>query len=49
VLNAVHARLAPMLGNPFVRIPTIALTTFVLTYLGVKLISLVPKSKYIVG
>jgi surface polysaccharide O-acyltransferase-like enzyme len=49
VLNAVQAYLAPMLGNAFVRIPVIALTTFAITYLGVKLISLLPGSKYIVG
>ena len=49
VLNAVHARLAPVLGNAFLRIPTIALTTFVITYLGVKVISLVPGSKYVIG
>jgi surface polysaccharide O-acyltransferase-like enzyme len=49
VLNAVHGRLAPLIGNAFVRIPVIALTTFAITYLGVKLISLLPKSKYIVG
>jgi surface polysaccharide O-acyltransferase-like enzyme len=49
VLNAVHSHLAPLLANAFLRIPTIALTTFVLTYLGVKLLSLLPGSKYIVG
>nr|WP_263357627.1 acyltransferase family protein [Acidicapsa ligni] len=49
VLNSIHSLLAPMLGNAFLRIPTIALTTFVITYLGVKLISLVPGSKYVIG
>jgi peptidoglycan/LPS O-acetylase OafA/YrhL len=49
VLNAIHSRLAPILGNAFLRIPTIAFTTFVITYLGVKLISLLPKSKYLIG
>lgn len=49
VLNAVHSHLAPLLGNAFVRIPTIALTTFFITYLAVKLISLLPGSKYITG
>lgn len=49
VLNTVHAHLAPVLGNPFLRIPAIALTTFVLTYVAVKLISLLPKSKYLIG
>jgi surface polysaccharide O-acyltransferase-like enzyme len=49
VLNAIHSRLAPMLGNAFLRIPTIAITTFVFTYLAVKLLSLLPGSKYIIG
>ena len=49
VLNAVHARLASLVGNPFLRIPTIALVTFVITYLAVKLLSLLPGSKYIIG
>jgi len=49
VLNAVHSHLAPMLGNAFQRIPTIALTTFVITYLGIKLLSFLPGSKYLIG
>jgi surface polysaccharide O-acyltransferase-like enzyme len=49
VLNAVHSALAPILGNPFLRIPTIALTTFLITYLAIKLLSLLPGSKYLVG
>ncbi len=46
VLTAVHAYLAPLLANAFLRIPVIALTTFALTYLAVWLIALLPKSKY---
>jgi len=49
VLNAIHTRMAPMIGNAFVRIPAIAFTTFLVTYLGVKLLSLLPGSKYLVG
>ena len=49
VLNTIHSRMAPILGNAFLRIPTIALTTFVITYLAVKLISLLPGSKYLIG
>jgi surface polysaccharide O-acyltransferase-like enzyme len=49
VLNGVHSVLSPMLGNAFLRIPTIAFTTFVITYLGVKLLSLLPGSKYLIG
>ena len=49
VLNAIHSLLAPLLGNAFLRVPTIALTTFVITYLAVKLISLLPGNKYLIG
>jgi surface polysaccharide O-acyltransferase-like enzyme len=49
VLNWVHSMLAPLIGNAFLRIPAIALTTFAITYVGVKLISLLPASKYVVG
>jgi surface polysaccharide O-acyltransferase-like enzyme len=49
VLNAIHSRMAPIIGNAFVRIPAIAFTTFLITYLGVKLLSLLPGSKYLVG
>ena len=49
VLGVVHAHLAPMIGNAYLRIPVIAIVTFVLTYVGVKLLSLLPGSKYIVG
>ena len=49
VLNTIHPAVAPMIGNAFLRIPTIALATFVITYLGVKLISLLPGSKYVIG
>jgi surface polysaccharide O-acyltransferase-like enzyme len=49
VLNAVHAVLAPLLGNPYQRIPAIAVTTFLITYLAVKLLSLLPASRYLIG
>jgi surface polysaccharide O-acyltransferase-like enzyme len=49
VLNAIHSLVAPLIENPFLRIPAIAFTTFVITYLGVKLLSLLPWSKYLVG
>jgi surface polysaccharide O-acyltransferase-like enzyme len=49
VLNAIHARVAPIIGNAFVRIPAIAFITFLITYLGVKLLSLLPGSKYLIG
>jgi surface polysaccharide O-acyltransferase-like enzyme len=49
VLNAIHALVAPIIESPFLRIPAIAFTTFVITYLAVKLLSLLPWSKYLVG
>ena len=49
VLNAIHTRMAPIIGNAFVRIPAIAFTTFLVTYLGLKLLSLLPGSKYLIG
>ncbi len=48
-LGVVHSHLAPLLANAFLRIPTIAVATFVITYLAVKLLSYLPGSKYIVG
>jgi len=49
VLNSVHALLAPAISNAFLRVPSIALITFVTTYCLIKVLSLVPGSKYIVG
>jgi surface polysaccharide O-acyltransferase-like enzyme len=49
VLNAIHALVAPIAENAFLRIPTIAVVTFVITYLAIKLLSLLPGSKYIIG
>src|SRR6202000_3105883 len=34
VLNAIHSLVAPLIENPFLRIPAIAFTTFVITYLA---------------
>ena len=49
VLNSVHTLLAPAISNAFLRVPSIALTTFVTTYCLIKILSLVPGSKYAVG
>ena len=49
VLNGVHTLLAPRIPNPFLRVPSIALITFVTTYCAIKILSLIPKSKYVVG
>ena len=49
VLDAVHSLLAPLLANAFLRIPAVALTTFILTALLVRLISRLPGSRYLIG
>jgi surface polysaccharide O-acyltransferase-like enzyme len=49
VLNAIHTRMAPIIENAFVRIPAIAFTTFLISHLGLKLLSLLPGSKYLIG
>jgi surface polysaccharide O-acyltransferase-like enzyme len=49
ILGVVHSQMAPIIQNAFLRIPVIAVTTFVATYVAVKLLSLLPGSKFIVG
>jgi peptidoglycan/LPS O-acetylase OafA/YrhL len=49
LLNAVHSIVAQLDHNAFQRMPTIAFTTFVVTYLAVKLVSPLPGSRYVVG
>jgi surface polysaccharide O-acyltransferase-like enzyme len=49
VLNSLHPLLAPNISNPFLRVPTIALATFILTYCLIKLLSFLPGSKFLVG
>jgi surface polysaccharide O-acyltransferase-like enzyme len=49
VLNSIHSLLAPAISNAFLRVPSIALTTFVTTYCLIKILSLIPGSKYVVG
>jgi surface polysaccharide O-acyltransferase-like enzyme len=49
VLDGIHTLLAPTIPNPFLRVPSIALIAFVATYCLVKLLSLIPGSKYLVG
>jgi surface polysaccharide O-acyltransferase-like enzyme len=49
VLNSIQALLAPAISNAFLRVPSIALTTFVTTYCLIKILSLAPGSKYVVG
>lgn len=49
VLNAVYAFLNDKFSTAAIKIPLIAVTTFAATYLFMKLLSLLPKSKWIVG
>ena len=49
LLNAMHTALAARIPNAFLRLPTIALATFVTTYLAIKILSLLPKSKFLIG
>ena len=49
VLNAVYGLLNGRLSSPLIKIPTIAIVAFLGTYALVSLISLVPKSKWVVG
>ncbi|MEG1700008.1 MAG: acyltransferase family protein [Alistipes sp.] len=49
LLNFFYALLDPLIASVAVRIPVIALCTFVTSYGVIKLVSLLPKSKYIIG
>jgi surface polysaccharide O-acyltransferase-like enzyme len=49
VLNAVYGLLNGHLDNPIIKVFTIAIVAFLGTYALISLISLLPKSKWIVG
>ena len=49
VLNAVYGLLNGRLGSPLVTMPTIAFVAFLGTYALITLISLLPKSKWVIG
>ena len=49
VLNFFHQILNPMIDTIQIKIPVIAICTFIVSYLIVKLLSLLPTSKYIIG
>jgi peptidoglycan/LPS O-acetylase OafA/YrhL len=49
VLNAVYALLNGRLDNPIIKVLAIAIVAFLGTYALISLISLLPKSKWIVG
>ncbi|WP_245845690.1 acyltransferase [Mucilaginibacter xinganensis] len=49
ILNAVHSLLDHRFASAAVKIPLMGLCAFILTFIVVKLLSLLPKSKWIVG
>lgn len=49
VLNAYHALLDPYMSTAAIKIPVIALSTFTTTFLAIKLLSYLPKSKWLIG
>ena len=49
VLNAVHSLVDKRFASAALKIPLIGVCTFILTFLVVKLLSLLPKSKWLVG
>ena len=49
LLNFFHGWLDPLIVSAGIKIPVLALCTFVSAYAVVKLISLLPGSKYVVG
>lgn len=49
LLNFFHGWLDPLVASAGIKIPVLALCTFVSSYAVVKLISLLPGSKYVVG
>ncbi len=49
VLNAVYLWLNPAIASAAVKVPLIAVITFLLTWLGVKILSYLPKSKWLIG
>jgi surface polysaccharide O-acyltransferase-like enzyme len=49
ILNVVYALIDGHFGTTLVKLPLIALTTFATTYLIIRVLSLLPKSRWIVG
>jgi surface polysaccharide O-acyltransferase-like enzyme len=49
VLNQLYAPINNWLHEPVMVIPVLAVCTFIVTYIGIKLLSYLPGSKYIVG
>jgi surface polysaccharide O-acyltransferase-like enzyme len=49
ILYPVHAWLDPRFESAVIKLPLIAITTFIITYCIIKLLSFLPKSKWIIG
>jgi surface polysaccharide O-acyltransferase-like enzyme len=49
VLNAVHSLFDQLFTSAAIKIPVIAVITFIATYIIIKLLSYLPKSKYFIG
>jgi surface polysaccharide O-acyltransferase-like enzyme len=49
LLNAFHSLYDPLIPTAAIKVPLLALTTFICTYLVMKCLSYLPKSKYLVG
>jgi hypothetical protein len=49
VLNAWHTTLDRYFGTAAIKIPLIALSTFITVYVGIKILSYLPKSKWLIG
>lgn len=49
ILNQAYRILHPILIDPVITIPVVALTTFLVTYLIIKTMSYLPKAKYLIG
>lgn len=49
VLNAVHSLFDKLFTSAAIKIPVIAVITFITTYIIIKLLSYLPKSRYLIG
>lgn len=49
ILNQFYALFNPLFDSAWIKIPVIAVSTFLVSYLIVKVLSYLPKSKYLVG
>ena len=49
LLNAVHSWLNPYFSSAAIKVPLIALVTFILTFIVIKVLSYLPKSKLLIG